>query len=43
MEGFIGQKEDFVVDAGLNGEPMELNKGKGDVLPRSCVGENPGR
>lgn len=41
--GIYRSEGDFVVDAGLNGEPVELNKGKGDVLPRSGVGENPAR
>ena len=32
MEGFIGEEEVFVVNAGVNGEPVELDENRGDVV-----------
>ena len=32
MEGFIGDEEVFVVSPGLNGEPVELDEDRGDVI-----------
>ena len=42
MEGFVGEKEDFIFDAGLNWEPVKVDEGWGDVLPRLGVGEDLG-
>lgn len=42
MEGFVGEKEDFVVDAGLDWEPVEVDEGWADVLPGLGAGEDPG-
>ena len=33
MKGFEGEEEEFVVDAELDREPVEMDKGGGDVLP----------
>lgn len=32
-EGFVGEKEDFVSRAGLDGEPAKVDEGGVDVLP----------
>ena len=29
MEGFVGEKEDFICDAGLNWEPVKVDEGWG--------------
>lgn len=42
MESFIGKEEQFVGDAELEGEPVEVFEDRGDVLPRFRVGEHPG-
>ena len=43
MEGFIcEEEEEFVGDAELDREPMETDKGGGDVLPGFGVSKNPG-
>ena len=42
MEGFIGEEEDFVSDAGFDREPVKTDEGGGDVLPGLSAGENPG-
>ena len=31
MEGFVGEEEDFVRDAGLDWEPVKVDEGGGDV------------
>lgn len=42
MEWFVDKEEDFVVSAGLDGEPEKMDEGWSDVLPGFSVGENPG-
>ena len=41
MEGLVGKEEDFVGDAGLDRQPVEVDEGRSDVLPRLCVCEDP--
>ena len=40
---FVGEKEEFVVDAVVYRKPVQSFTGWGDVLPRFCASENPGR
>ena len=42
MEGFVGEEEDFVGDAGLDRKPVESDESGGDVLPGPGAGEKPG-
>lgn len=42
MEGFVGEEEDFVGDAGLDRESVKVDEDGGDVLPGLGAGENPG-
>ena len=42
MEGFVGEKEDFICDTGLNLEPVKVDEGWHDVLSGLAVGEDPG-
>jgi len=39
VKGSEGEKEEFVVDAELDREPVEADKGGGDVLPGPGVCE----
>ena len=39
MEGLLGKEEDFVCYAGLDRQPVEVDEGGSDVLPRLCVCE----
>ena len=40
--GFVGEKEAFICDAGLNWKPVKVDEGWGDVLPGLGVCEDPG-
>ena len=42
MEGLVGEEEEFVSDAGLDREPVEVDESGGDVLPGLGACENPG-
>ena len=42
VKGFEGEKEEFVVDAELDREPVEVDMGGGDVLPGPGVCEDSG-
>ena len=42
MEGVVGEEEDFVGYAGLDRQPVEVDEGGSDVLPRLCMCEYPG-
>ena len=42
MEGFVGYKKGFVVEAGFDGEPVEVDGRWGDVLPGPGVVEYSG-
>jgi len=42
MEGLVGEEEEFVSDAGLDWEPVEVDESGGDVLPGLGACENPG-
>jgi len=42
MEGFVGEEQEFVSDAGLDREPVEVEESRGDVLPGLGACENPG-
>ena len=41
MEGLVGKEEDFVSYEGLDRQPVEVDEGGSDVLPRLCVCEYP--
>ena len=43
MERLVGDEEEFVGDAGLDREPVEVEESGGDVLPGLGACENPGR
>ena len=40
MKGFVGQKEDLVINALEDREPVEFTEDRGDVLPRLSFGES---
>ena len=41
MEGLVGKEEDFIGYAGLDRQPVEVEEGGSDVLPRLCMCEYP--
>ena len=41
MEGLVGQEEDVISYAELDRQPVEVDEGGSDVLPRLCVCEDP--
>ncbi len=41
MEGLVGEEDDFVHNAGLDQEPVEMEEGGSDVLPGFGAGETP--
>ena len=42
VEGFVGEEEDFKMDALRDGEPVELLKDWGDVVTGASVGQQAG-
>ena len=42
VEGFMGEEENFELDAQFDGEPMEVLEDRGDVVSGSGVGEESG-
>ena len=41
MEGLVGEEEDFVGYAGLDRQPVEVDEGGSDVLPRLFMCSTP--
>ena len=42
VEGLVCEEKDFIFDAVLDQEPVEVNEGGGEVLPGPGTSENPG-
>ena len=42
MEGLVREEECFVVNPGLDRQPVEVDEGGGDMLPWFSAGEKPG-
>lgn len=43
MEGFVGREEEFIIDAGLDWEPVKVNEVEADMLPGLSADKNSGR
>jgi len=42
MEGLVREEECFIVNPGLDRQPVEVDEGGGDMLPWLSAGEKPG-